>query len=995
MVQHVGRKILLIAALLAASVLSLTLMGFRLGLDLQGGTRLVYTVPFEEALAEGTITEAEFNDRRGLIDQMISIWKTRLDPQGVREPNVHAEGTDRIVIELPGSGSEVRKEIDAPLGEDVEPGSRTISLGGTDAERDAFPSGGGVIEIGSETIHYRKRQDAVLTGCTRAYSGTERAAHATGERVHLKNIDPWRELIENVGDLNFYIAAKSADLANAGTDLASEKAKVETWIENNPDVEVDAFNRLAFEDGGPWERLRWFPDTSTDPTRPLAERIQALIIEEDPRWRFSGDDLKSVFQTQDELGFPAVGFEMSTSKREDFGDFTGAHEGERMAIVINGEIVTFPVIEARLPGHGIITGGISGFTNDEVQELITVLRSGSLKIKPILEHQERVGATLGDDYVERGALSGILGLVAVLVFVLIYYRRLGLIAATSLVVNLVLLTGALAFVQATLTLPGVAGIILTVGMAVDANILIYERIREEAARGRKPLQAAKDGFANALSTIVDANLTTLITAVILYMEGTGPVRGFATTLSIGILTSMFSALVVTRVLVHLWLEKGVETFKMARLVGDTHIRFISKWKIAVVLSSIAIVGGVALFVSLPDNRKLGIDFLGGVTLTVRTEQPQDVQKVRDMVGSIPGVIGRSAEVKAVLASGGEGVGYQQFRVTFKTDAQADDAAEAIKDTVENEVRSVLAGVLEKGPYDVRLEGTSASGTLYFERSHPDQDVATVLRDQVGLQDVTVERVVGPSAAYSFRGTAPLDRDLQTLSDLVERRFEGAPDSRGVEFAWAEPIPEVALVGAQVVSEIRDKAIFAILLSLFAVVMYIRVRFAEYSYGYAAVVALVHDVLITLGALAVAIEFDLFEAEINLPMIAAFLTIIGYSLNDTIVIFDRVRENLPRTKGTLTEIIDLSLNQTLSRTLLTSATTLATVLILLVFNFGTRNVLEGFAYALTVGIVVGTYSTVYVASPVLLWLEGRRLKGGDGSDSRAKGTKKARPAVQTS
>ena len=450
----------------------------------------------------------------------------------------------------------------------------------------------------------------------------------------------------------------------------------------------------------------------------------------------------------------------------------------------------------------------------------------------------------------------------------------------------------------------------------------------------------------------------------------GPVRGFATTLSIGILTSMFSALVVTRVLIHLWLEKGVDSIKMRQLVKETHIRFVDKWKIAATLSTVVLAAGVVLFVSLPDNRKLGIDFLGGVTLTVRTERPQPVQGVRDRVAAIPGVIGRSAEVKAVLASGDEGEGYRQFRVTFKTEGgsrEADEAEEAIKDTVENEVRSALAGILEKGPYEVRLDAGAATGTLYFERPHPEEDVAAVLRDRVGLADVTVERVTGPAAAYSFRGSAPLDKDLQALTDLVERRFEGAPDSRGVEFAWAEPIPEVALVGAQVVSEIRDKAIFAILLSLFVVVMYIRVRFAEYSFGYAAVVALIHDVLFTLGALAVAIRLDLFEAEINLPMIAAFLTIIGYSLNDTIVIFDRIRENLPRTKGTLAEIIDLSINQTLSRTLLTSGTTLVTVLFLLGFNYGANSALEGFAFILTFGLIAGTYSTIFIASPTLLYL----------------------------
>ncbi|MFT5051002.1 MAG: SecD/SecF fusion protein [Chlamydiales bacterium] len=967
MVENLGRKIVLILIMLAGAVISLLFAGFRLGLDLQGGTRLVYSLPIDEALADGTITAQEAANPRELINQFIGIIKERIDPQGVREPIVRPEGDNRIVIELPGAGTEVRHSVSAGLSEALAMEGASVTLDAVDETIKAFPGSGGVIQIDGEKLRYRKKIRNTLTGVQRGVLDTPKAAHAAGAEVRLINADPWQELIENVGNLGFYILAKDSDF-NQETDLTAERSKVEAWVDANENVPIAAFNKLPYAEGGTWGRLEWFP-YEDDGVTPLKQRLQPLIVQEDVNWRFTGEDLASVRPSQDQLGYPAVGFDMSTETRSAFSDFTGAHIEQQMAIVINGEIATFPRINSRLPGGGIIEGGAGGFTMEEVLELVTVLRSGSLKIKPELEHRERVGATLGDDYVARGALSCIIALGAVLLFIIFYYRRLGLFAGISLLVNLTLLMGALSFLQATLTLPGVAGIILTVGMAVDANILIYERIREEALRGRRTQQAAKDGFANATSTIIDANLTTLITGWILYIFGTGPVRGFATTLCIGIITSVFCALVITRILVHIQLEKGIKEFSMARFVSDTKIAFMAKRKNAYMLSSVLITAGLALFISIPTKQKLGIDFLGGVTMTVRTQSPQDVKAVRERVQGIEGLIGKSSEVKAILASESGDKLYTQFRVTSKADGGDNDDSKTLKDTVENEVRSALADMLEKGPYEISVDGTAATGTLYFESTRDLGGVETLLGN-AGVTDIQLSQVTGPAAAYLFSGTVGLEKDTVVLSQLIEARFAEGLD--GVEYRWANTVPEVAVVGAQVVGELRDKAIFAILLSLFAAVMYIRVRFAEYSYGWAAVIALVHDVLITLGVLAVAMKFDLIEVEINLPMIAAFLTIIGYSLNDTIVVFDRIRENMPRMKGDLSTVIDRSINQTLSRTLLTSLTTLTTVLILLAFNLGSRNVLEGFAFALSIGVIVGTYSSMFIACPSLLWLEGHRI-----------------------
>ncbi len=992
MVENLGRKVTLILALMATAVVALYVGGFRLGLDLEGGTRLVYSIDFEQAVEDGLIQEHELQDKDRLFNEMREIWQKRLDPNGVREIPIRREGENRIVIELPGSAAQMNQEVSGVLGADLDVAGITLRLGGESDSWEDFPTSGGELQIVNENIRYSRRVANQLIGLERNYGNKGiPAAHASGATVRLVALDPWRRMVEDVGSMAFFIQA-SRDTLGAVGDVASELEIAKQWKRDNPDLPIAEYNAELSREDGPRQRLRFFPMALDEGSLETAEadRLQALVVDANPEWQFSGSQVQSVFQSQDQMALPAVGFEMKDFFKSAFGDFTEENENRRMAIVINEEIVTFPNIDEPLPGSGIITGN---FTNQEVIDLVKVLRSGSLRIRPTFEGQETVGATLGDDYVRRGFLGVGLGLGLVLLFMVGYYRRLGVLAALSLLYNLLLLAGALAFFQATLTLPGVAGIILTVGMAVDANILIYERIREEAEKGRKALQSAKDGFANAFSTIVDANLTTLITGLILYKFGTGPVRGFATTLSVGILTSMFSALVVTRVLVNRQLDNGLEQFNMARWVQATKIRFIARAKMAMSVSLVLIVAGVSFFTfGVDEQDKLGIDFLGGMTMSVRLEEPHQKSEVKSLIEGIGGIIGSSAEVKEILSSERDG-GFTRFRITAK--GKATEAVGAGGDGLQefrSHVVTALGGLLQLGPIEeLSVVDGKASGVLYLERSHSSEDVAARLSEfPVGLKDAVVTEVPGPAGSVHrmrFEGTVSASRLASALQDEIIEGSPGWKDSNSVPISLASPVDEVNAVGAQVVSELRDKAIFAILLSLFAAVMYIRVRFAEYSFGFAAVAALAHDVLITLGALAVADRFLPFiDTEINLPMIAAFLTIIGYSLNDTIVVFDRVRENLPRMEGSLSDIIDRSINQCLSRTLLTSVTTMISVALLLAFNVGTGNVIEGFAFALLVGVVVGTYSSMFIASPVLLWLESRRQKGLSADDPTKKGSK---------
>ena len=525
--ENVSRRITLILGLLAVALFSAFFLRPRLGLDLSGGTRVVLRVPFEEAVKNNMLDARELNNKRAVIEQMIEIYGKRIDPTGVREPQIRPEGEDRIVIELPSLAGNTAELATGRLGADIGATDRSLLLE-TDDEVSlrGFPPGGGTIEIGGELIFYEQRDGNQLLGLTRGALDAAKA-HSAQAEVRLKETDDLIQLLTSTGELHFFIAAKTSDFNRAGTDQSTELEKVQAWMQANPEAEnLEAFNAMLPPEGPPRNpTIRWY--TTVDQREAeiaFAERTpQAVVEQENPAWRFSGGDLVSegVQPTQDRMGGLAVAFKIVDTKANAFGDFTQEHKNEPMAIVINGEVETMPTIESRLQGSGIIKGGgLVGFTEDEVNNLVTVLRSGSLRIRPTIESQERVGATLGEESIRRGTISGILGLLATLIFMIFYYRRLGLVATLSLVANVILLVGVLSFLKATLTLPGIAGIILTIGMAVDANILIYERIREEAlqavaSRSRPPRMASSQ---RDVSTILDANITTLIT-------GFDPVQG--------------------------------------------------------------------------------------------------------------------------------------------------------------------------------------------------------------------------------------------------------------------------------------------------------------------------------------------------------------------------------------------------------------------------------------------------------------------------------------
>jgi len=554
----------------------------------------------------------------------------------------------------------------------------------------------------------------------------------------------------------------------------------------------------------------------------------------------------------------------------------------------------------------------------------------------------------------------------------------------------------LVFMEATLTLPGIAGIVLTVGMAVDANILIFERIREEKDKGKTLPQSVKNGFERAFITIVDANVTTFLTGAILYWCGTGPIKGFAATLMIGICTSLFAALFVSKVLFAIFLEKGgLKKLNMLRLLKSPAVEFTKGMPVAGACSIFLIIAGLVAFF-MTDDRKYGLDFTGGYHIRLKCNADMTQKDVLQRLAS------DFPNVQVVSVAGiDDAAAFNEFDIKIKSTLSDEEALRLEADALNvntppgevpskevvaesgigssefylNKIKILLGDTLLKDPvYDMTLvpDPSTQTAAVTFGLSLENPVDRPALEEALnGL--VTIEEVTFSEDQKTARISGIYTRDITISPAQMEARIIAGvktAELAGSPVKLLDPYPLTGYIGPTVGHQLRDAAIIAIFFSLVAIIVYIRLRFREYKYGFAAATALVHDVLITLGVVTVARYTGLVDIEIDLPLIAAFLTIIGYSLNDTIVVFDRVRENLPRIELPFVKLLNLSINQTLARTILTSLTTLLTLIVLFSLNYGQRNVLEGFSFSMIVGVVVGTYSSIFVASPMLILLHNR-------------------------
>ncbi|MEE8141552.1 MAG: protein translocase subunit SecD, partial [Planctomycetota bacterium] len=759
------------------------------------------------------------------------------------------------------------------------------------------------------------------------------------------------------------------------------------------------------------EYVRWVEDSDLPPGQrqnlPKPRALPRIVVEDrdlDPitgvakKWvldnvegkTVSGKYLKNAFRTVDEFGAPAVGFEFGGKGASEFGQMTGDNVNKSLAIVLDNVTYSVATIQSRITSSGRLTGT---FTETEVKSIVTVLKAGSLPAKPILEDEQTIGSILGEDSVRRGTQAMMISFLLVIVFMLVYYMFLGLIANMALIMNLMLVLAIMAIFRNTLTFPGMAGLLLTVGIAVDANILILERIREERHRGRSLNQAVAAGYQRAFSTILDANLTTLITAYILFTFGTGPIKGFAVVLSVGIIASFFTALYVSRlVLSFLMKHNWITEVRMLQLVSDPKIDFLRLRGGAALFSVISIAIGFAfLFTRGAEN--LGIDFTGGTQLVVNLQRSATESEMRELIRGIKDENGLplfpEVEIQSVIDKDRARLAnlYSTFSIRTRSVTRPDQAgASTIEEnsTAQSMVRERIQRLLRQNQLlapeaftDVREDASAAFAvTAFLKKDHAvsASEVQRVLEEKnypvekvTQLEDASTEVY----AAYRIVSTAsPKSADGKTLNggDLRDNLWTILTDYDA--FKLSEPFSRVDSISSRVAQDMQGKVFIAMMIAFGAIIFYISLRF-RFNFGLAAIVALVHDIFFTLGMLCIADSFlgTMFNLKINLPVVAALLTVVGYSLNDTIVIFDRVRENLTGKKRGINylDLVNQSINQTLGRTLLTSFTTFLVVLIL--FTWG-GEALHGFAFALCIGVVVGTYSSIYVASPTLIYLHHR-------------------------
>jgi protein-export membrane protein SecD/preprotein translocase SecF subunit len=653
----------------------------------------------------------------------------------------------------------------------------------------------------------------------------------------------------------------------------------------------------------------------------------------------SGDRIRNARETQGSTSFEIVvsmSFDSQGSRK--FGELTTNHVGELLAILLDGKIQSAPRInEPILGGNAQISGD---FTFEEAQYLANILKAGAFPVGVKIAEERTVGPTLGQEAIDDGVRAAVIGMGVVLIFMLIYYRFAGLVAIVALAFNMLIILGSLAGFGAALTLPGLAGLVLTIGIAVDANVLIFERIREELRTGKTVWSAIQTGYQKAFWTILDANVTTLAVAAVLYHFGTGPIKGFAITLGIGIFASMFTAIVVTRE-IYGWVLGGrsVERLSIGReVIRNTTIGFLSKSRRGFVVSAILIIIGIVSLV-LHNGPNFGIDFRGGVKTYAKfnrvVTQPELSAKLTEL-----GYERSKIQVDAAKQEASIDIGYskefESQRVVVPLIADPGDAtARSIQvSAAQEKVR------FQPGDAIQLIEGEHRLRNEISEVIEGEDTVTFVLADEIG-SDLTQAAQIQVQASVG-----------QILSSAL---LQGDGDWKAVPRAVS-----VNEVGPSVGKDLKWAALWSVVWSIVILLFYISWRF-EFRFAIGAIAALIHDVLITLGV------FSVFVKEINLPTVAAFLTIIGYSLNDTIVVFDRIRENSTLLKGTdFAEVINRSINQSLSRTVVTSLTTLFVVLVIFLQTAAGQEI-NTFALALIVGVIVGTYSSVFIASPIIyLW-----------------------------
>ncbi len=810
-------------------------------------------------------------EAQSAIDRSFNILRTRIDKFGVTQPNIQLQqGSNRVLIELPGvtDPDRVRKLLQ---------GSAQLEFWDVYANSEVI----GFLDKANKSLKDKMAittPSALPKGDTTAAATTDTAKAATNDLALLKNVktdtgktDTADKSFANFAKENPLFAVLNPNLGQneqgqqvvapgpvVGYALLRDTSKVNEYL-NMPEVKANFPSDIRFLWG-----------VKSINAKNVFELYAIRANTRDGKAPLGGEVISDARSDIDQKGNPEVIMAMNTDGSKIWRRMTAEASADKdnkksIAIVLDNYVYSAPTVQNEISGG---VSNISGsFTVNETKDLANVLKAGKLPAPARIVEEAIVGPSLGQEAINAGLISSVVGLIVVLIFMAMYYNKAGLIADLALFANVFFIMGILASLGAVITLPGIAGIVLTIGMSVDANVLIYERIREELETGKSFRMAIADGYRNAYSSIIDANVVTLISGVILYTFGSGPILGFATTLIIGIVTSLFAAIFISRLIFEGQIAKDkVVSFTNKFTQGffkDANFDFLSRRKIFYAISTFIIVAGIISLIFR--GLSFGVDFKGGRTYVVRFDKEVSVGDIRTALTS---EFGGAPEVKTFGSS--------------------------------NQVKITTSYLIEKG-------GDEAEKTVEGKLMN-------------GLSKIG-------------------DNSGKILSQQK--------------------------VGPTIADDIKTSAVWAILLSLAAVFFYIYIRFKRWQFGMGAMVALLHDVLILLSLFSIFNGILPFSLDIDQQFIAAVLTVMGYSMNDTVVVFDRVREymNLHHTKNErLAPVINNALNSTLSRTMVTGLTTMFVLIILFIFG---GEILRGFSFAMLIGVIFGTYSSLFVATPIVV------------------------------
>jgi SecD/SecF fusion protein len=1049
--------------------------GFRLGTDLAGGTILVYEL-------DKDLTD-ELNKTQGVTDvsasqssaeatqnmsQLVTAIKRRIDPGNQREVTVRAVGQSRIEIILP-TGGKTSQGKSAFTQAQIEEAKELIRRVGAlefriIANKDDDAAVISTIETQFTDPEFKKRleQRGVLGLPPEAPTG-EYTETITNERAGYSWVELDKEERVSLGISNKQFISFDASKKDAAADPEKKDAekkdepattsasprwtqlktiREQAGVYYDPDARMLLYSReckserLTKEERD-FKKIEYFVLTRTSPTDSLTVAGSITITA----------------RSEVSKNRPAVGFTFNSVGAEKFRAITtknqpsgsGGKIVRKLAIILDGKVKSAPNLNAVIGASGVIEG--ESYTNADVNSLVKILRSGALSavLKPQPVSEDTISPTLGSDTIKKGTMAVFGSFIAILAFMLYYYEFAGIVASVALFANLLLTVGFMVMMDASFTLPGLAGIVLMLGMAVDANVLIYERIREEGERGANLITSIRNGYDRAFPTIIDTHLSSIFTAVVLYAVGNDQLKGFGVSLTVGLIISLFTSLYMTRLMFDFWMVKTRPSrLRMHKLFSRPNINFMSIRQLMFTITLVLSVAGVAIFL-MRGLDGLNIDFRGGTAFGGELRKEVEIGKLRELLSEAKQK--EQLNVESVTEKKDPtGIFTNLFEIKFK-DGQSSlvSLANAPKGTNDAErSENVKVRVSQLPDWSVeqifrnsaRAEGSvAAPGSRFFTVRTTEQEKELVQlmisrlleenKDDSLLVQSTFVVSDGADAktktlTFTELGTqTPAKLSIPYVKNLIEREVR----TLGVEFSRPDIDPidikatgekgqdkfdvmSVTFLDASITKpdliakvleqakrtlqifpeperletfdptlagDMQDRAIVAILASWIAILLYLWFRFGNWTFGAAAVACLIHDLCFTLGAIGLCYYvhdttigqmLGLVDFKIDLPAVAALLTLVGYSVNDTIVVFDRIREVRGKSPKLTTQMINDSINQTLSRTVLASMTVFLVVFVL--YCFGGEGV-HLFAFVMVIGVIVGTYSSIYIASPLLLIL----------------------------